>query len=153
MISKEKKNLIIVRLFPEEDLLKELEGVCQKHRVITAIVIGGIGMLKDVELRYFKQTCPLRQDAKPTVRKGEYSSMQFEESLELISLSGNISKQENGYNLHLHAGLAAQGKQMVGGHLGRAKVAVTAEIALLKSKIKIVRREEKTTGLLGLFFK
>jgi len=138
MISMERGKLILVRLFPGEDLLEELDKVCKKHRVESAVVLSGIGMLREVELCYFKG-------------RGKYSSLQVDGPLELVMLSGNISQQGKGYFIHLHAALASE-KNMFGGHLGGGKVNVTNEIVLLKTGIKLLRLEEKESGLKGLYF-
>jgi predicted DNA-binding protein with PD1-like motif len=69
----------------------------------------------------------------------------------LLSLTGNISKQSEGYNFHLHAVLGNENKQVVGGHLFKGIVEVTNEIVLLKTDIKIKREVEEKTGLQGMF--
>jgi len=136
--SKEKDGIIFVRLFPNEDIYEELKKVCEKHNIETAIVISGIGQLKDFQLGYFKE-------------KGNYTPQEFSKPHELLSLSGNISKQESGYEFHLHAVLGNENKETVGGHLIKGTVEVTNEIVLLKTDLKVKRRIEEATGLKGLF--
>ena len=58
MQSKEEDGLIFIRLFPGEDIYHELEEVCQKHKVKTAVVLSGVGQLKQFELGYFKEKTP-----------------------------------------------------------------------------------------------
>ena len=55
MQSKEKKNMIFIRLFPDEYVNEQLKKVCRKHEVNTAIVVSGIGQLKNAELGFFKK--------------------------------------------------------------------------------------------------
>lgn len=138
MQSKEKDNLIFIRLFPDEDIYAKLKEVCEKHRVETAIVLSGIGQLKGFQLGYFKE-------------KGNYTPDNFTKSYELLSLTGNVSKQEKEYKFHLHAVLGNENKAVVGGHLIKGKVAITNEIVLLKTDLKIKRKLEEETGLEGLF--
>ena len=88
MQSKEKDNLIFVRLFPDEDIYECLKEACKKHNVETAVVLSGIGQLKHFKLGYFKE-------------KGNYVPQLFEKPHELLSLTGNISKQGEEYNLSL----------------------------------------------------
>lgn len=139
MISQRKQNILLIRLFPGEDFFTQLEKVCIKHRIKTAVVLSGIGMLQDTELRAFKGG-------------GEYHSSFFKTPMELIGLTGNISKQKDGYNFHIHATLSTHDMRAVGGHLGRGTVCITNEIVLLLTDAKIIRRKEKTSGLLGMFF-
>ena len=138
MQSKEENNLILVRLFPGEDIYGALKEVCQKHKVETAVVLSGLGQLKQFELGYFKE-------------KGNYMPQEFDKAHELLSLTGNISLQNGEYNFHLHAILGDEQKKTVGGHLIKGKVEVTNEIALLKTGVKMKRKLEEDTGLQGMF--
>ncbi|MHC4725307.1 MAG: PPC domain-containing DNA-binding protein [Planctomycetota bacterium] len=138
MHTKEKDNLIFLRLFPDQDMFKKLQEACRRHGVETAIAISGLGQLKNFELGYFKE-------------KGNYCLQLFKEPHELLSLTGNISKQNEEYNFHLHAVLGSENKHVVGGHLMKGIVEVTNEIVLLKTDIKIKRVMEEETGLQGMF--
>jgi len=138
MQSKQENGLILVRLFPGEDIYRELKKVCQKYNVETAVVLSGLGQLKNFELGYFKE-------------KGNYTPREFEKAHELLSLTGNISLQEGDYNFHLHAVLGNEEKEVVGGHLIKGEVEVTNEIVLLETGLKVKRKLEESTGLQGLF--
>ena len=138
-ISQEKDNLVIARLFPNENVMEQLKELCFKHKIQTGIFLFGIGQLGQVELGFFKE-------------KGNYMNQKFETPYELLSLSGNVSLQENGYEFHLHAALGAADKSVVGGHLISGVVSITLEIAILKTEIKINREIEEETGLKGLSF-
>jgi len=138
MQSKEESSLVFIRLFPGEDIYQELKKACQKHKVQTAVVLSGLGQLKRFELGYFKE-------------KGNYVPEEFEKPHELLSLTGNVSKQRGGYNFHLHAVLGNEEKKVVGGHLFKGEVEVTNEIVLLKTNVKIERKLEESTGLQGMF--
>jgi len=134
MQSKEKDKLIILRLFPEEDLNEQLYKTCKKHNVKTAIVISGIGQLKKAEIGYYKE-------------KDNYFPQTFSKSLEILSLTGNIFKENDNYNSHLHIVLGDENKKTIGGHFIMGMVGITAEIVLLKSEIEIFRKLDDKTGL------
>ncbi|MBN1694460.1 DNA-binding protein [candidate division WOR-3 bacterium] len=138
MQSKQANNLIFIRLFPDENIHEKLEEACRKYEVTTAVVISGIGQLKDFKLGYFKE-------------KGNYTQENFETPHELLSLAGNICKQKDEYAFHLHAVLGNEKKEVVGGHLIEGLVEVTNEIILLKNALQIKRKLEKDTGLEGMF--
>ena len=138
MQSKTSGDLIFIRLFPGEDFYPSLGEVCRKYRVKTAVVLSGLGQLKQFELGYFKD-------------KGDYTPQEFVNPHELLSLSGIVSRQEDDYNFHLHVALSDEAKRVVGGHLIKGTVAVTNEIVLLKTDLDVKRREEASTGLQGLF--
>jgi len=138
MQTKEKGNLIFIRLFPGENVHSKLIEVCKKHEVETAVVLSGIGQLKQFQLGYFKQ-------------KGNYVPQDFTKPHELLSLSGNISNQGGEYKLHLHAVLGDENKSVIGGHLIKGNVEVTNEIVLLKTDLRITRKLEEVTGLEEMF--
>lgn len=137
---REKGGLILVRLFQNEDLFESLTQLCEACEVKTAIVLSGIGMLKQAELGFF-------------VRKGEYSSVHFPEPMELVSLSGNIIAQGDDLHFHMHAVLARSTKEAIAGHLSKGKVNVTNEIVILKTDIPALREMDDSTGLMALAFK
>lgn len=139
MKSSSKGNLIGLRLEDGEDLQEKLKEVARINKLKAAIVLSGIGMLREAELGYFRGP------------KEGYLRHYYSGPCELVSLSGNISLQEDDYNLHLHAVLITSQGEAVGGHLFKGKVNITNEIFLLKIDIPIYRRLEDT-GLLGLYF-
>jgi len=55
---------------------------------LLVVVISGIGQLKDLKLGYFRE-------------KGHYAPEAFHETHELLSLSGNVIKQDGGYLFHI----------------------------------------------------
>lgn len=133
-------NLIFIRLFPNDDIHEKLKEACKFHKLKAAIVISGLGQLKEFSLGYFKE-------------KGDYTPMFFEQPHELLGLTGNICKQNDDYLLHLHALLGDINKKVVGGHLISGKIEVTGEIALLASNLDITRKLDKATGLNLLSFR
>jgi len=139
MQSKEKNGLVFVRLFPDENIFEQLRIACQRHNVKAAVVLSGIGQLKQAKLGYFKD-------------KNNYLPEEFPETLELLSLTGNVIRQEVEYLFHLHAVLGDEKKRAIGGHLIDGTVEITNEIVLLKSDIELERRPEEKTGLKGIYF-
>jgi len=140
MLSKEKKNIIFLRLFPDEDINKQIKKACKTHNVKTAIIISGIGQLKNVQLGYFKE-------------KGNYTKEIFNRPLEILSLNGNICNEDGDYSIHMHAVLGDEEKNVLGGHFFEGIVSVTIEIVLLKIDIIAKRKIDEKTGLKILYFK
>jgi len=138
MKSKEKDNIIFIRLFKDEELNKNIKEVCKKHNIKTAVVLSGIGQFKSVKLGFFKE-------------KGDYRPQELKNPLELLSLSGNICSDEEGHLLHLHAVMGDEEKRAIGGHLIDGTISVTAEIVLLKTDIDVKREDDEETGLKSLF--
>ena len=139
MLSTEDKNIIFVRLFPGENVNKELIEICKKHRIDSGVILSGIGQFEKVELGYFKF-------------KGDYTNEVFEKPLEVLSLNGNICKIGKEYILHIHAVLSDEKKNTYGGHFINSTVKITGEIVILKTNILFKRKIDKQTGLKNMIF-
>jgi predicted DNA-binding protein with PD1-like motif len=137
MQSKENKNIIFIRLFPDEDVNSELIKAFKKHNVKTAVVLSGIGQLKETEIGFFKT-------------KGNYFPETISTPHEILSLAGNICKNKDEHLLHLHIVLGDENKNAIGGHFINGQVSVTAEIVLLKTNIDVKRKYDEKTGLQAL---
>lgn len=130
--------LIFLKLEQDEIVFEKLKELCEKENINSAIVLNGIGMLKEFKLGYFNGK--------------EYSKKVFEEPQELVSMQGNIVKEENGeWIFHLHVTLAGKDQKTAAGHFFNGKVNIANEIAILVTGIKAVRKLEKS-GLKGLGF-
>ena len=138
MLSNEKNGIVIARLFDGEDFYSALKAACEKHKVESGIFLFGLGMLRNFELGYFK-------------KKGDYTPKKFKTPHELICISGNVIKQDEEFLFHIHASLANEKKNVVGGHLLKGTVHVTNELAIIKTGIKLKRKIEEIIGLKGLY--
>jgi len=139
MQSSEENGLIISRFFSDEDIFESLDKLCRKHNVKTAVIISGVGQLKQFTLGYFNGT--------------GYEYHEFPHVHELLSLSGIISweQEDKGYKYHLHVILGNENVQAIGGHLVKGTVESTNEIVLVKSAIMTHRKRDEKTGLQGLY--
>lgn len=133
-----KGDILVVRLFRDEDVITSIKEALKKSRFQNGVIVSGIGMLKDVELRVFKG-------------KGEYATKRFKGDMELVSFSGNIVRSKDDFILHIHSILADHNYRCVGGHFGEGKVAVTLELFIMSVPVKLYRKVESDTGLNGLF--
>ncbi|MFO8077970.1 MAG: DUF296 domain-containing protein [Thermoplasmatota archaeon] len=137
MKSIEKNGIIIFRLYPGENILQSLQELSEKHNLSTAIILSGVGQIKNPTLGYFKQ-------------KNDYTEQTFQGIYELLSLSGNIIYDGETYHIHAHTVIGDEQKQTKGGHLINGTVSITNEIALLKTEIEAIRTISKQTGLAEL---
>ncbi len=135
-----KGDLLIIRLFKDEDVSAFIKDALRKAKFANGVIVSGIGMLKDIELRVFKG-------------KGKYTTKVFRKDWELVSFSGNIVRTEKDYILHIHSAIADHNYKCFAGHFGGAKVAVTLELFILGVPAKLIRRLEPETGLTGLYLK
>ena len=131
---------VVVRLFKGDKLFESLKEAAERHGLQNAFVVSGVGMLHGFELGFF-------------VSKGKYDFKRFAEPHELLSLDGNVCAQPDGEIIvHLHGVLGDGGHNAIGGHLQGGTISVAAEILLVKTGAKIVRKLEEETGLKGMYF-
>lgn len=79
--------------------------------------ISAIGMVKDISFGYLKN--------------GSYVWKTWDETVELTSLEGNVSWDDENTNeplIHLHGTIAGADYKVYGGHFGEAKVSGTVEV-------------------------
>lgn len=139
MRSSENCNIIFIKLNTNEDFFKSLSTVCNKHRINNGVILSGIGQLKKFTIGYYKKNYG-------------YITKNFLKSHELLHLSGNIIKNNDDFEFHIHAILSNEEMKSIGGHLINGKVDITNEIIILKTNIKISRNLEKSTGLKKIKF-
>jgi len=121
-------NLIVFRFEDGKDVIESLKRVTKEHRIQSGVILGGIGMLRDSEISFYSR------------EKAGYVTSKFDEPVELLSLSGNISLRNNEIFFHLHVALAKEDKSAIGGHLKKATVHNTIEGVIVKlSEIKLTR--------------
>lgn len=101
-----------------------------------AFISGTIGALENSILSY-------RDNTNKT-----YIHKTFKESMEIVSLSGNLSfRPNNQFFPHIHVGLSGADYLQYGGHLSNAKVSITVECLITPTKTKLQRTHDEDTGL------
>ncbi len=134
MIEAKRAHEWVVRLQDGEDLVGALRALGED----SALILTGIGMVREVELGYWNGT--------------EYEIHAYAAPAELLSLQGNLALDDAGKRIvHAHLLLSDQDGSVSGGHLVRAVVHNTAEIALLPLEAIDLERKLESNGLMGLF--
>lgn len=137
MIIKEGNSTIAIRMVENEDLIESLKTICQHYNVDSAIIIGGVGMFKSLEIGYWNGK--------------EYVKEAIEQTTEIISLSGNIGTTNDSDEvvIHLHVSVGLEDYSVIGGHLMNATL-FNGEIFIEKlHNINLLRKKEES-GLMGL---
>ena len=125
----------LFRLPKGKDLLESLADFCHDNQVKCGVV-QVVGSVSNATLAYFDQT------------KKKYEKQVINEEMELLSLQGNISIQDNRPTVHAHVMLSGKDYNVVGGHLlpGTKIFVCEAYIQELVGEPK-VRRADKVTKL------
>jgi uncharacterized protein len=125
----------VLRLEQGDDILKTLRQFAEAKR-IQAAFFEGIGSLYQARLGHY--------DFKET-RTYKYET--FEEDLEILSLSGNVSTMNHKSLPHAHATLGRRDFSVLGGHLEEGSFANMVEVNLTKLPGKLEKAKDNDIGL------
>ncbi len=131
---KKKDNRYFLRLEKGEEIIESISNFC-KQNDIKAGSITGIGAVERIEFGLFD------------TKEKKYHMNQLNESLEITSLIGNISRKEEQVYLHLHITVGNINGQLFGGHLNKAIISATGEIIIDAVDVEINRRFDDEIGL------
>ena len=129
MESKEFENCIVIRLDQGDEIASALLSVAAEKKISLAS-LSGIGATDDFEIGVFD------------LEKKDYVRSRFLGNHEITSLSGNVTTKDGAPYVHLHVTCAGDGGKVVGGHLFRANVSLTAEIFLFNIKGAVDRKPD-----------
>lgn len=126
-------NYYVLKVEDGENLFESLEKFMKTEAISSGVILAGIGMLMEFELGYF--------DGK------DYHKEKYKNPHELVSMKGTIA---DGI-LHIHASLANERYELIGGHLFSATTFILNEIFIQKlEKVKMRRVKNQKTGLMEL---
>ncbi len=107
----------VLRFDAKEEVLGELKGFCEKKQ-ITAAWFSGIGAASEVTIAFWNP------------KTKTYEERTMTESLEIVSLTGNVSSLNGHIAVHAHGAFADYGHRTWGGHATRVVVSATCELVL-----------------------
>ena len=117
-----------------DEFISELQGFAEQHS-LAASHFAAIGAFSEAVLGYFD-----RQEM-------DYKKIPVNEQVEVLSLNGNITLDDNQYKVHAHAVFGKADASAVGGHILEAHVWPTLEVVVEESPKYLVRRTDSETGL------
>lgn len=143
--------IIVARLKPGSDLLESLQDIASKEGVEAGVILSGVGLLGEARLR----NCKSLPEAFP-ITDDNRTYLSFRRPLEILSISGNISKAEGNPLVHAHISLSYVEDDVitvVGGHLlRRCTVYGFAEIVIMELEgVEMEKRFDEETKTLQLF--
>lgn len=108
---------------------------CAVDAHLKAASINGLGAIDDPTIAYYN------------LKRSKYETREFKGMFELVSLVGDITRNNNKLFTHAHVALGTRNFNMFGGHLMSAKVGVTAEITFIPLAQTVERRYTKSVKL------
>lgn len=127
-------NKYLIVLKKDEPIIESLLELCEKENIKNA-VFNGMGAVSFAKVGYFN----------PSAK--EYEFKEFNQPLEITSLTGNVMLVDDKPMIHCHITLGNENLNVFGGHLEEAVVGVTCEIILHKLDSEITRKLDKEFGL------
>jgi predicted DNA-binding protein with PD1-like motif len=124
----------IVRFDRGEELISGIASYIEKEH-FGAGSFTAIGATDDVTVSYYN------------MQKKAYEDTRFEQNLEIVNLTGNISYLDNTPIVHAHGSFAGPNLKVIGGHIKSLRVSATCEVAFFPLKGLIKRRRDEETGL------
>jgi len=133
------ENTVMLRLDPGEEILTKLAELAEKEQIILAEVTG-LGALNELEICVYD------------IETKQYYTNTYAEALELLSLSGTITRMNEKPYLHIHACAGDGTGKAVGGHLRKAVISVTGEIVIRMIEGQVGRKLNESIGMNLLAF-
>lgn len=125
----------IIRLEQGDDILATLKQFAEAKRVRAAF-FEGIGSLYKARLGHYDF-----QETKT------YKYETFDEDLEILALSGNVSTMNQKALPHAHVTLGRRDFSVIGGHMEEGSLANMVEINLAKLPRKLEKAKDSNIGL------
>jgi uncharacterized protein len=123
-----------IRLEDGDDILLSLRKFVES-KGIKAGLLEGIGSLKKVRLGYYD------------FETRKYSWQTFEEDMEILNLTGNVSIKDATYLPHVHVSLGRKDFSVLGGHLDEGSEANMVEVFVRKLPGELVKAHDEKIGL------
>lgn len=124
----------IVRIDRGEEVLDKLNEFI-KETDIKAATISGIGACSEVELGVY------------SVKNREYIKNKYEGEFEILSLLGNITREDEEPYVHIHIMISDCVGITVGGHLNKCIISGTCELRIDECENIYQRRVDDETGI------
>ena len=142
--------VVVMRLGPGCDLKKSLEEIARSENIRSGVILSGVGSLSQVTLRNVR----LFPDEFPIMDRNRIYTPK-KEPLELLSLSGNISKHEDEVHIHCHVTVSSglDDGRAYGGHLIDGCLAFsTCEVIITEiTDLEMKRNIDPETRVLELY--
>ena len=126
-------NSIVVRAQKGEEVISLLARLIDEEK-ITCGRVTGIGATDKITIGLYN------------VGTQEYHKVTIEEEMEILSLSGNLTRKDGAPYVHVHGAFATLDK-VYGGHVNEVWISATAEIIIDVIDLVVEREIDKETGL------
>lgn len=127
-------NTYAMRLDTGDEIAASIMHLCQEEGIMLGTIMG-LGAVDHVLAGIYN------------LEAKEYRQYEINGEKEIVSLTGNITRQNANVYLHIHIAVSGEDGSVVGGHLNEAKISATSEIFISKIAGSIERRYDDKVGL------
>ncbi|MEM3832772.1 MAG: DNA-binding protein [Thermoprotei archaeon] len=125
----------IIKLNKGEDIIEQIKEIARKLNIKAGFFFG-IGAFEELRIAFYDQ------------KKKKYEENIFTEELEMTSIIGNISIDENDVFIHCHVNAGDRNSIIVGGHVLPGSKVFAGELFLIEiSGEELIRIHDNATGL------
>ena len=133
----ERGRTFVAKLDYQSDLLEELNKICCE-KYINAGYIQAIGAVSSLKYGFYDQN----------TKEYIYNTYAYDESLEIVSCSGNVSVKDGKPFCHVHIVASDKKGKCVGGHLAAGTSVFAAEVVIQEILGEdLIRELDETTKL------
>lgn len=139
----------ILKILPGELVAARLTEFAREEGVRHAVILSGLGSVRDVRLRGIKA------GARLPITAARVNVHDLEGPLEMLSLTGNIFPREGDgedIDCHLHVLVGKSSGDVLGGHMTDARVFASCEIVLSELVVEGVDRHLSKSGGIPTIF-
>lgn len=127
-------NQYVLRLEAGEELMSTLCGFVESQDIGGAYFVA-FGAFSRVSLRYFD------------MESKEYLPNEVDRQVEVVSLMGNVARQDGRPKLHIHGAFGDREARTYSGHVAEGIVRPTLEVFLTRLEGQLHREKDPETGL------
>ncbi len=133
----ERGRTFVAKLNYGSDLLEELNKICRQE-YIKAGYIQVIGAVSSLKYGFYDQS----------TKEYTYTTYAYDESLEIVSCSGNVSLKDEKPFCHIHIIASDKKGKCIGGHLAAGTSVFAAEVVIQEILGEdLIRELDETTKL------
>ena len=127
-------NTYVIKVERGEEVMKTLTEFCKSEGIDNGY-FRGIGAVEWVSCGYYE------------LETKTYHFKQYNELVEVVSMTGNVALKDGKPFLHVHAVFTDTDNQAFGGHVEEMRVGVVLEIVLEVLPTKVKRELDEEIGL------
>ncbi len=127
-------NKFVLKLERGDELVETLTAFCIREKISAGFFVG-LGASSYLNMASYD------------LEKKEYESQEFNETLEIANLTGNVAEQDGKLVIHVHGTFSKRDLSAIAGHVTKLIIGGACEIKFEKLDTTLNRKFDPVTGL------